>query len=156
MMLHALDMLALEQDRKVLHDELWGLLLKGSAPPSDSTLSAEGQRWRRLATMREEESDPELARAIEERLLSLYRRISPEEAVDDVRCPVYLVHGATDDLFQSVESEKLHARLRKSHLLVTPFLTHTHPFQKEMTWKQKAGAFWNMLAFFYSFASVAR
>jgi pimeloyl-ACP methyl ester carboxylesterase len=156
MMLHALDMVASEQDRKALHDELWGLLLKGSAPPTDTKLSAQGERWRRLATMREDESDVELAHAIEEHLSYLYHKISPEQVLADVRCPVFLVHGATDDLFQAVESERLHARIRRSHLLVTPFLTHTHPFQKEMTWKQKASAFWNMLAFFYSFASAAR
>ena len=155
-MLEALDSLPLEQDRKALQEVLRTLLLKGTVPLTELKLSPEGQRWFRLATMREDESDPELVTAIEAHLSSLCYNLSPNQSLEQLRCRVFLVHGATDDLIPPEESRALNVRLKNSHLLISPFLTHTHPSQSRMSWRQKAGAFWNMLAFFYSFASVAR
>jgi hypothetical protein len=42
----------------------------------------------------------------------------------------------------------------KSYLLISPFLTHTHPWQKPLGWWTKAGAFLDLLGFFYRLTGV--
>jgi pimeloyl-ACP methyl ester carboxylesterase len=153
----ALDMLPVAEERRFMHEVLGNLLLQKHIPQAPPNLSPQAARWYRLALMREDESDPELARQIEEHLAPrLYRRIVPERAATEVRCPVFLVHGAHDDLIPPEESLALRARIThaRSYLLVSPFLTHTHPLEKPLLWKEKLRGMIEIFAFFYSFARV--
>lgn len=154
-MLAALDIIAADRDRLFLHSVLEGLLLEKKIPPADSELTVEGQRWYRFATMREDQSDPELAKKIEEHLVSgPYRQLEPNEALDKIRCPVFLVHGTYDDLMPPEESLELHRRLGHSYLLLSPLLTHTHPYDRALSAKQKAGAVFDILVFLYQLSRI--
>jgi pimeloyl-ACP methyl ester carboxylesterase len=159
LMLAALDMLGADEDRKFLQEVLLSLLLQRPVTPAPDNLTDEGRRWYRLAVMPENESDPELVAAIEHYLAPrLYRQLSPDLAAAEVRCPVFLVHGAYDDLIPPTESEALKKRIghAKSYILISPFLTHTHPLQRTLSWSEKSSALWDMLGFFYNLAGVVR
>jgi dienelactone hydrolase len=159
LMLAALDMLEADTDHKFLQQVLLDLLLQRPVTPAPDILTEDGRRWYRLAVMPENQSDPELAAAIENYLAPrLYRQLSPERAAAEVRCPVFLVHGAYDDLIPPSESEALKKQIRgaKSYLLISPFLTHTHPLQKTLSWSEKGSALLDMFGFFYNLAGVVR
>ncbi len=158
-MLAALDLLSDERERRFLDSVLTNLLLQKAVPACEEWLSAAGSRWYRLALMREDQSDPELARQIENHLTpKLYAAISPATVAAEVRCPVFLVHGAHDDLIPPDESRRLSARFvnASTHVLISPFLTHTHPMQREPGRWEKTMAVLRTLRFFYEFASVVR
>jgi dienelactone hydrolase len=157
-MLAALDLLPSEEERRFLHAALVDLLLQKPAPAPPSRFSPEATRWYRLALMPEDQEDPELARLIEAYLTPrLYTQVTPDRAATDVRCPVFLVHGAQDDLIPPEESRRLHQRIgARSCLLVSPFLTHTHPNDKPISRAETSEAILDMLIFFYRFARVAR
>ena len=76
----------------------------------------------------------------------------------EIRCPVFLVHGAYDDLIPPEESLRLAARFVNApvHVLVSPFLTHTHPVQQEPRGMGKMKAVVEIGGFFYDFAEVVR
>ena len=149
-MLSALDMVAAAKDRLFLHDVLQDLLLQKEIPPAGSDITLEGLRWYRLATMREDQSDPELAGKITEYLISnIYPQLDPKNALSKVHCPVFLIHGAYDDLIPPRESMELHRRLSRSLLLISPFLTHTHPTDAPLSLKRKAAGVLDMLVFSY-------
>jgi len=158
LMISALDMIEDPNERRFFADALRRLLVEGKAPPAPADLSAAGSRWYRLAVMRETESDPELEHAIQEHLEPLCRRMSPEGARDRLRSPVFLAHGAFDDLIPPAESRALAARLRPDevHLLVTPFLTHTHPLEQPLTLGEKARGVRDLVAFLYALGRAAR
>ncbi|NWG12293.1 MAG: alpha/beta hydrolase [Acidobacteria bacterium] len=158
-MLAALDLLPDERERFFLSSVLTNLLLQKPVPEAGTWLSPLGSRWYRLALMREDQADPELARQIEGRLTSeLYAAITPANAAAEVRCPVFLVHGAFDDLIPPDESTRLSWRFVNAHtrVLISPFLTHTHPMQKEPGRWEKVRAVLEAAHFLYDFAGVAR
>ncbi len=112
-MLSALDMVAEPKDRIFLREVLDSLLLQKKVPPANPDLTAEGARWYALATMPETRSDPELTTRIEEHLISsIYPQIDPEEALSKISCPVFLIHGAYDDLMPPAESVELHQKIQ--------------------------------------------
>jgi len=154
----ALDMLAKQDERKFLREALLRLLLQKPPPPMPETLSQEARRWYQRATMPEDRSDPELARAIEIHLQPLFRRLSPDEAASEVRCMVFLAHGAYDDLIPPEESVELRRRMKqaRSYILISPSLTHTHPLGRVLDWGAKTRAQWDMFSFFYQLARAAR
>jgi len=158
-MLGALDMVPRREEREFLEKVLTDLLSQKPALPAPSDLSQSSQRWYRLALMPEDQSDPELAAGIERRMAAiLYKEISPEHAAAGIRCPVFLVHGAYDDLIPPEESLRLAARFVNApvHVLVSPFLTHTHPVQQEPRGMGKMKAVVEIGGFFYDFAEVVR
>jgi pimeloyl-ACP methyl ester carboxylesterase len=155
----ALGLLPSPPDRQFLDAFLVSLLLQKDIPAIDPGLTPEAQRWYRLALMREDQSDPELAHEIEQYLKPrLYESLSPELAAAAVRCPVFLVHGSWDDLIPPDESQRLCGRIihAKSFLLMSPFLTHTHPPEKPLSRAQQIKGLWNTIRFLYNFASVVR
>jgi pimeloyl-ACP methyl ester carboxylesterase len=155
-MLAALDMLPVEQDRIFLKNTLTNLLLQKDIPQPQQELTSEGARWYNMAIARNI-MDPELSQAIQKHLAGrLYRRLDPEPALRNLHCPVFLIHGAYDDLIPSTESLELHQRLPNSELLISPFLTHTQPSNAKLSWKQKAAAGINALIFCYRFSKVMR
>jgi pimeloyl-ACP methyl ester carboxylesterase len=156
-MLAALDMLPAVQDRVFLKDALFNLLLQKELSQQKHRLTSEGERWYKLATSKKGPSDLELAGAIEKYLTPrLYRHLDPESALRDLRCPVFLIHGASDDLIPPEESIELHQRLPGSHLLISPFLTHTHPSDKKLSWREKTAAVFDALLFCYRFSRFIR
>ena len=157
-MLAALDLLPSEAERRFLQTVLVDLLLQRAVTPPPFQLPPDAERWQRTALMREDQEDPVLARQIEDYLMPrLYANITPDEAAAAVRCPVFLVHGAQDDLIPPEESRRLQQRLgTRARLLISPFLTHTHPNEKPLGWREKTKAAMDMLEFFYNFAAVSR
>lgn len=158
-MLGALDLVSEKKEREFLEKALTDLLSLKPAPPPPSDLSQVSQRWYRLALMPEDQSDRELATAIENHMSAiLYKAISPESAAASIRCPVFLVHGAYDDLIPPEESLRLARRFDNApvHVLVTPFLTHTHPALQETPGTGKTRAVAEIAGFFYDFAKVVR
>lgn len=154
-MLSALNMVAESKDRLFLHNVLDSLLLEKKVPPADPGLTAEGERWYALATMPETQSDPELTKRIEDHLISnIYAQVDPEEVLSKISCPVFLIHGAHDDLIPTAESVELHQKIRDSHLLILPFLTHTHPTGVRLSFTQKFEAAAQTLVFCYQFSKV--
>ncbi len=154
-MLSALGMVSESPDRRILEEVLRALLLQREIPPPAADLTSEGLRWYRLASMRPDLSDPELAAQIEARLRSrVYPELDPDGFLRKVRCPVFLIHGAYDDLIPPGESMELHKRLPRSHLLISPVLTHTHPHKSPLTWRQKAKTAIETLIFCFQFARV--
>lgn len=159
LMLEARELLPDAGERDYIRSALLDLLLQRPPSPPPQGLSPEGRRWLRLAAMSENEEEPELAQRIEQRLAStLFDRITPARAAAEVRCPVFLVHGAHDDLIPPGESSRLRRHLTgtRSYLLVSPFLTHTHPFQQPLSKIEKARAVVDFLGFFYRFARDTR
>ncbi len=156
-MIAALDLLPDGQERAFLRTVLGDLLLQRPILPPPQ-LTPEAARFYRLAVMREDQEDPDLARRIEAYMVPrLYGQITPDRAATEVRCPVFLVHGAQDDLISPEESRRLGRQIRaKSTLLISPFLTHTHPNERSMTLSERARAVLDLLYFFYGFARTVR
>ena len=153
-MLAALDLVTENQDRTLLRDVLKRLLLQQDLPPvSGDALTAEGWRWYRLATALPGQPDPELALRIQRHLISnVYPGLDPKSHLGKVKCPVYLIHGTYDDLIPPLESKELHDRLSNSYLIVSPFLTHTHPNAVPLKPTQKIRALWEAASFCYGFS----
>ncbi len=151
-MIAALDLLSAAEDRQFLEDSLRSLLLQKAVPPPPAGITEQGRRWYQLALMREDQADPELARQIETRVATmLYPGLATEPPGAEIRCPVFLAHGAYDDLIPWEESLRLKQKIvqAKSYLLVSPFLTHTHPWEKPLGWWTKTKAGLDVFVFFY-------
>ena len=156
-MLAGLNMLPSESDRHILRGILHDLLLQKNIPPAGSNLTPAGARWYALATMRENQSDPELSKQIEDYLVSsIYPQLDPDKSLGNLRCPAFLIHGAFDDLISVDESRELHRRIPNSYLMISPFLTHTHPADTPLSWNQKAKAAVETIVFCYHFSKVIR
>jgi dienelactone hydrolase len=158
-MLGALSMVPRKEEREFLKRVLTDLLLMKPAPPAPSDLSQTSLRWYHLAVMPENQSDPDLAAEIENHMAAVdFNAISPTKAAPEIRCPVFLVHGAHDDLIPPEESRRLARRLVNApvHLLVSPFLTHTHAAQQEPRGIARVIAVLEIAGFFYDFAEIIR
>jgi pimeloyl-ACP methyl ester carboxylesterase len=154
-MLAAVPMVAKEEDRIFLRDSLRSLLLQKDLPMLPAALTPEAEGWYRLATILGNQPDPELNQKIQEYLVStIYRRLDPKEVVEKVRCPVFLIHGADDDLIPAKQSQELHRRIANSYLLISPFLTHTHPHNRKLLWKEKAKSVLETLLFCFQFSRI--
>jgi pimeloyl-ACP methyl ester carboxylesterase len=153
----ALDMVSAPEDRLFLNLVLDDLLLQKKIPQAGLDLTPEGLRWYKLAIMRAGQSDAELAQKIEEHLVSRkYARLDPEASLARLHCPVFLIHGSYDDLIPASESMELHRRIANSRLLISPFLTHTHPTNARLSLRQKARAILETLVFCYQFSRAVR
>ena len=79
--------------------------------------------------------------------------ISPEGKLGDLRVPVFILHGSTDDIIPSTESlwlEKEVARPYLKEVLITPVFSHVDP-DKSASWRDK----WRLLGFISSFLRAA-
>jgi pimeloyl-ACP methyl ester carboxylesterase len=153
----ALDMVESEKDRLFLRQLLDDLLLQKQIPPADPGLTPEAQRWYALAVMKENETDADLAGRIERHLVAgIFSQVDPSQALPGLRCPVFLIHGAYDDLIPARESEELHREIQNSYLLLSPFLTHTHPTDQRLSPARKLRAALDTVIFCYHFSQAAR
>ena len=148
-MLASLDLIPLPADRQFLTIALERLLSQKPVPPTPASMSPEGRRWLDLALRQEGESDLELFAILERHLAPrLLTDLSPDAVLSRIRCPVFLLHGTFDELIPPSESVELAKRLDpQPHLLLTPFLTHTHPFDKPLGARDRLWAAVRMLAF---------
>ncbi len=153
----ALDMITDSNERLFLRDVLTDLLLQKTVPPAHAGMSSQATRWYGLATMPETQTDQELTDEIERYLvLRIYPQLDPEKALKEIRCPVFLIHGTYDDLIPAEESIELNRKLPNSYLLISPFLTHTHPADTHLSLSQNLKAATDALTFFYQFAEVVQ
>jgi pimeloyl-ACP methyl ester carboxylesterase len=151
----ALDMVKSNKDRLFLHALLDTLLLQNKILPADPSLTAEGKRWYELATMSGNRSDPELSGQIESCLMTtVYPSLNPEKALKEISCPVFIIHGASDDLIPAREGLALHRKLQSSYLLITPLIGHTQPTDAPLAFKQKAKAVWDIAIFGFHLSGV--
>jgi pimeloyl-ACP methyl ester carboxylesterase len=156
-MLAALDMLPEESDRAAIDKLLHSLLLQQKIPDLPESAGSEARRWRNLALLREDRSDPELATKIKAHVASrVYPAMDMSLPGAAIHCPVFLVHGAYDDLIPAEESGRLKQKITsaRSFLLISPFLTHTHAWEKPIGWWTKAAAVGSLFAFFYHLSGV--
>jgi pimeloyl-ACP methyl ester carboxylesterase len=157
MMLAAVDMLEAGEDREFIQVVLRNLLLQKEVPSIPGRVTEEGRRWCRLALMREDQEDPTLARRIEQHVSALlYPGLATQQPAAEIRCPVFLAHGAYDDLVPPEESRRLREKIvqARSYLVISPFLTHTHPMEKSLDWRQQAGAALDLFGFFYALSGA--
>ena len=151
-MIAAIDQIPAAEDRRFLESVLRSLLLQKQVPSPPETMTEDGRRWYRLALMREDQADPELAQQIENQVTSmLYPGLSTSGPAAEILCPVFLAHGAYDDLIPPEESRRLQAKIlhANSYLLISPFLTHTHPWEQPMSLWTKMRAALDVFVFFY-------
>jgi pimeloyl-ACP methyl ester carboxylesterase len=157
MMLAAVDMLEASDDREFIQVVLRNLLLQKEVPSIPGSVTEEGRRWCRLALMRENQENPALAHRIEQHVSAvLYPGLATQQPAAEIRCPVFLAHGAYDDLVPPEESRKLRKKIvrARSYLVISPFLTHTHPMEKSLDWWQQAGAALDLFGFFYALSGA--
>lgn len=157
MMLAAVDMLEAIEDREFIQVVLRNLLLQKEVPSNPGSMTEEGRRWCRLALMREDQEDPALARRIERHVSAvLYPGLATQRPAAEIRCPVFLAHGAYDDLVPPEESRRLREKIvqARSYLVISPFLTHTHPREKSLNWRQQVGAALDLFGFFYALSGA--
>jgi pimeloyl-ACP methyl ester carboxylesterase len=151
----ALDTVKSNKDRIFLHTVLDTLLLQNKMLPADPSLTVEGKRWYELATMPGDRSDSELSEQIESRLIStVYPSLNPEKALKEIACPVFIIHGASDDLIPAREGLDLHRKLQGSYLLITPLIGHTETTDTPLRFKQKAKALWDIAIFGFHLSRV--
>lgn len=151
----ALDMLPRPEDRRFLDRALHSLLLAQKVPAAPPDLTPEGLRWYELAIIKPGRTDAKLSAAIERHLTaSIYAQLDPGTALRNLRSPLFLIHGAYDDLIPPRESMEFRQRFARAHLLISPFLTHTHPTDKPLTLRQKAGSALDTVRFCYQLARV--
>ena len=65
--------------------------------------------------------------------------ISPEGKLGDLRVPVFILHGSTDDIIPSTESLWLEKEIPRPYLravLITPAFSHVDP-DKSATWGEE-------------------
>ena len=136
-MLMALDALPDPNDRIRMRETLEHLLVRGKAT-TEMPSSAEGARWYRYAVL--DESDDDFSTLVSAQLEQKYRALSAETELAQIQCPVFLVHGAGDELIPPEETEELSRRLSSAdeiHLLYTPLISHTHPLIDRLgTWEK--------------------
>ncbi|MDR1726965.1 MAG: alpha/beta hydrolase [Acidobacteriota bacterium] len=155
----ALDMLPTPVERRFMDETVAALIATHRAPAVPPGMTPAGRRWHGLATVRPGQTDGELATAIERHLAAaLYDDLSPEKPLAELRCPLFLIHGAHDDLIPPRESVELHRRVvgqgRAAHLLVSPLLSHTQPVEAPQTFRQKLATGWDIFSFGYRLAAV--
>jgi len=151
----ALEMLPSSNDRKFLDQVLNDLLLSQKVPSASADLTPEALRWYSLAIVHPGQTDEELSAKIQEHLKkTIYHKLNPQDVLSNLRCPLFLIHGAYDDLIPSRESMEFQQRYTRTHLLISPFLTHTHPTNKPLTLWQKLAAGLDTLKFCYQLAQV--
>ena len=87
------------------HGETTASQTGGYCGTLDPELTPEGMRWYELATLHPGRTDAELSAAIEQHLKStIYLQLDPKTALSRLNCPLFLIHGAYDDLIPPRES----------------------------------------------------
>ncbi len=128
LMLTALDAMRNRRDHDQLERALTDLVVTAKTSVTLSNLGTEGGLWYNLA-MGDQMTDAAVLARISQQLQTSFRTLSPGEELSAITCPVFLVHGAYDELIpaeETLELEKLLTSTRPVTLL-TPAISHTHP-----------------------------
>jgi fermentation-respiration switch protein FrsA (DUF1100 family) len=148
-MLEALPLLERSAERDYLRRVLTDLLLERRPPGPPEGTSDQARSWYEFALTGAGDTGEKILEYLTPRL---FEKLNPARAARLVRCPVFLVHGAYDDLIPPEQSRKLSQMLSApAHVLVTPFLTHTHPGQLKLSRRDQLYAALDMFTFLYSF-----
>ena len=133
-----LDQFFSQSDLAVAHDALrdWLWEQPANAQALFPKLSPEGRTTMEILMARQiERLRPELLQAITADRAQL-ATLSPEAKLHDLRVPVFLVHGSTDDIIPSTETLWLEREIPKPYLrdaLITPAFSHVDP-DKHAVW----------------------
>jgi pimeloyl-ACP methyl ester carboxylesterase len=128
-------------DQAVAHDALrdWLWELPQDARPLLAHLSPAGRATMELLLARQIESlRLKLLSAIQEDQSQL-SALSPEGKLGELRVPVYLLHGATDDVIPSTETLWLENEIPQKYLreaLITPAFSHVDP-DRSPAWRDE-------------------
>jgi pimeloyl-ACP methyl ester carboxylesterase len=157
LMLTALDALRDHHDHDQLERALTDLVVSAKTSVSISSLGAEGGLWYSFALGDEQMTDAALLARISQQLQASFQELSPGEELSAITCPVFLVHGAYDELIpaeETLELEKLLISTRPVTLL-TPAISHTHPLLDRLSIRSQ----WKALAegsfFLYRFVRAS-
>ena len=122
---------------EALRDWLWEQ--PQDAQPLLAQLSPAGRDTMNLFLARQiERLRPRLLDAIQADQSQL-AAISPEGKLADLRVPVFILHGATDDIIPSTESLWLEKEIPRKYLrdvLITPAFSHVDP-EKGASWRDE-------------------
>jgi len=156
LMLMALDEAPSSPDRDKLEQALTDLLAQATTSVSTSDLAPEAARWYAMA-VGDRTDDPELASRIDAALRRRLQALSAGEELSAVHCPVFLIHGAYDELIPPEETLQLESLLRSADTttLLTPVISHTHPLLDRMPLWSKAKALADGAIFLYRFVRVS-
>jgi len=128
-------------DLSVAHEALrdWLWERPQDAQPLLALLSPNGRATMDLLlTRRIEQLRPQLLGAIQADQFQL-SALSPRGKIGDLRVPVYVLHGATDDIIPSTESLWLEREIPAKYLrtvLITPAFSHVDP-EKTPSWRDE-------------------
>jgi pimeloyl-ACP methyl ester carboxylesterase len=148
-MLEALPLLQRSAERDYLRRVLTDLLLERKPPGPPEGTSDQARSWYEFALTGAGDTGEKIVEYLTPRL---FEKLNPARAARLVRCPVFLVHGAYDDLIPPEQSRRLSRMLRApAHVLVTPFLTHTHPGRGKLSRRDQLYAALDMFVFLYRF-----
>ena len=156
LMLTALDAMRNRHDHDQLERALTDLVVTAKTSVNLSTLGAEGGLWYNLA-LGEQMTDAVLLARISQQLQARFETLSPGEELSAITCPVFLVHGAYDELIPAEETLELEKLLTSTQpvTLLTPAISHTHPLLDKLGFWSK----WKALAegsfFLYRFVRAS-
>jgi pimeloyl-ACP methyl ester carboxylesterase len=155
LMLMALDAQPDTPDRQKLERALTDLIVKAKTKLTSSELTPDGARWYALALG--ESDDPEIRARINATLEGRVRALSAGPDLKAIHCPVFLMHGADDELIPPEETLRLAALLSSAptRVLLTPVISHTYPRLKQLTLWNKAKALAEGAVFLYRFTRVS-
>jgi len=128
LMLTALDAMRNRRDHDQMERALTDLVVTAKTSVTLSSLTAEGGLWYNMA-LGEQMTDAVLLARISQQLQASFRTLSPGEELSAITCPVFLVHGAYDELIPAEETKELERLLTSTRpvTLLTPAISHTHP-----------------------------
>ena len=156
LMLTALDAMRSRRDHDQIERALTDLVVTAKTSVTPSKLGAEGGLWYNLA-VGEQMTDAVLLARITQQLQVRYRELSPGEELSAITCPVFLVHGAYDELIpaeETLELEKLLTSTRPVTLL-TPAISHTHPLLDRLSLWSRCKALAEGTFFLYRFVRAS-
>jgi pimeloyl-ACP methyl ester carboxylesterase len=156
LMLMALEGNTSPNEQAVLQTVLNDLILRASTSVSPGEMSPEAASWYRFAVSHDV-NDQAIMRKISSFLESRHRLLSPDLELAAINCPVFLVHGAHDELIAPEESLELELRLISAPTtrLLTPIISHTHPLLEKMSPGNKARALAEGALFLYRLVKVS-
>jgi len=155
-MLTALDAMRNRQDHDRLEQALTDLVVTAKTSLTPSSLSAEGGLWYNLALGQQNENRALLAQ-ISDQLQERLQSLSPGEELSAITCPVFLVHGAYDELIPADETLELESLLTSTQpvTLLTPAISHTHPLLDKMSFWSRSKALAEGAFFLYRFVRAS-
>ena len=157
LMLSALDEMEKPGDHARLEQALRDLVVGAKTSVDACTLSPAESIWFNLA-LGEPEENAALLACITDQLRKRFQALSPgDQELSTITCPVFLVHGAYDELIPADETRELENLLTSTDpiTLLTPVISHTHPLFDRMSFWNKWIALAQGSFFLYRFVKAS-